>query len=56
MSDNSNLNQTLSIGDTESVLMIVAEPGDHASSIADSAIGRSSIVTGTTAGVTFLVM
>ena len=44
------------IGDTELSSMVaglaVGKPGDTASISADSALGRSSVITGTTAGVT----
>ena len=47
---------TVTIGDAELSSMVaglaVGKPGDTASISADSALGRSSVITGTTAGVT----
>ena len=46
----------ITIGDAELSSMVaglaVGKPGDTASISADSALGRSSVITGTTAGVT----
>ena len=46
----------MTIGDAELLSMAaglaVGKPGDTASISADSALGRSSVITGTTAGVT----
>ena len=49
---------TVTIDDAElssmAVGLAVGKPGDTASISADSALGRSSVITGTTAGVTQL--